>query len=199
MALGGRQLGEAAIATITGRSHAAADSGRVYVDQTHPLLWFVERLAEFLPESLFVFPWRPNEQVLASMLRHAGVLEWYERIRAGTIDAAFPSRFFGIPSAAAVRSLPLDELCLARITSHKRECLRLRGLLGPDRVRVAHYEQLVLQGADAVATLLSPSERIALGPCVGTCQADVESLEKYERNLTAAQIGLARSREVPLP
>jgi hypothetical protein len=198
-AIAEKPLSEAAIDTILGRSELAANSGNVYVDQTHPLLWFVETLHHLLPGSLFIFPWRPNEQILASMLRHEGVLHWYAQICNGTVDAAFPSRFFGIASVKEAGSLPLPELCLARIVSHKRECLRLHGLLGTSRIRIIDYEHLVRHPKEAVMSILTPEERNALGSASGHCTADGASLDKYMYDLTHAQIERARSLEMPHP
>jgi len=198
-AISGCPIHERVYSTITKKCREANESGRVYVDQTHPLLWFVESLSEIISESIFIFPWRPNEQILASMLKHKGVLEWYERLRHGAIAAEYPNRFFGISSKTDIESYSLDKLCLARIVSHKNECLRLQTLLGQARVRILEYERLAVRGASAITDLLSSEEKMTLGQQKSNYTAELTSLSKYVHELSSSQKELAYSLEVGRP
>ncbi|QPN63166.1 hypothetical protein [Synechococcus sp. CBW1004] len=198
-AISGCPLNERVYSTIATKYREANERGHVYIDQSYPLLWFVESLSMMFPECIFIFPWRPNEQILASMLKDQGVLKWYERLRHGAIAAEYPNRFFGVNCKTDIEALSLDRLCLARIVSHKFECLRLRTLLGESKIRILEHERLAVRGASAITDLLSSEEVIKLGRQAKGCKAELTSLSDYVYELSKAQKELAYSNEVLRP
>lgn len=102
-----RTLPDAVLAKY--QAEAAAASG-VFLDQHHPNLLFVKQIAAAIPGAVFLFPDRPTHQVVASMMRHHGVMAWYDYARNWR-------RWFRDP-------VPSPTVSLASVPSHRsRACL----------------------------------------------------------------------------
>lgn len=155
---------------------------RLYVDKSHPNLWLAELLASRMPEAYFLGIERNPYAVVASMLQHAGVLHWFHRWRRWPV----PNSFLGITMDIAPKydSLPLEQKCALRWTSHQAEMLRLVHQL-PTRIFVVRYEQLI---DDLQSELGAVWGALGLRPAVHEERVRVESRDKWRTQLTPQQI-----------
>lgn len=163
----------------------AAGAGGVFIDQHHPNLFHVDQLLGVCPDLVFLFPDRPVPQVVASMLRHAGVLSWYRRRH--TWFAPFPNRFLGIGRRADVRQMPLHLLCAHRVIGHKRRAIELSRRL-PGVVRVVDYPGLVRDPTAELARVFAADERARLGAFELREKPSPASLDKYRSVLEPEQV-----------
>lgn len=163
----------------------------VLIDQHHPNLFFLERLRELFDALVFVYPRRPAVQVVASMMRHPGVMAWYRYASAWRQRllnrVPFPNRFLGLRHRAELHSLPVHPLCAQRVMAHRRAFL---AALGPVQgaLRAVDYEALVRHPAQTLQSLFRPAELAALGPFHLAEQSRPEALDKYRDVLDAGQV-----------
>jgi hypothetical protein len=116
--------------------------GEVYpkhlTEKSHPALWLTEKLAEALPDAIFIAIKRKLLPTVASMLKHRGTRKWVEE---KWVELPIPNRFLGITDAKWYRKLPLESRCALRVIAHSREVDRLYAAM-PDRMQVVQYEQI---------------------------------------------------------
>lgn len=160
---------------------------KVFLDQHHPNLFHVDQLAALIPGAVFLYPDRPAVQIVASMLRHKGVSNWYADIRSGKLDLPYPNPFFGLSSADEATSLPPHLLAMRRVLAHRRraEAERQRN---PGRFRFVPYADLVTDRQATFAQVFTAEERLQLGPTVALEKSEPNALKKYLDVLTPSQI-----------
>jgi len=171
--------------------------GKILVDQQHPNLFYVDRLAQLYPRAVFIYPDRSAVQIVASMLNHDGVGGWYGKLKSGTLDVPYPNRFFGIESREQLMTEPLHLLCLRRVAAHKLAATEARRRHG-QRFRYLNYEALVRDRLGALREVFSPSEFLQFGEHQQTTESNISSLEKYKSALTDSQIEEIESLEARL-
>jgi hypothetical protein len=159
--------------------------GKVFIDQHHPNLFFVDKLSAAFPGAIFLYPRRPIVQVVASMLAHRGVQSRYRF--AENHNVPFPNRFLGLESKNEISRLPLHILCAKRFAAHEREFAKLK-LKYPGRVRGVEYEMLVHDPAETLNATFVPEEQAALGEFVLNESPQSASLSKYKTVLSGQQI-----------
>jgi hypothetical protein len=160
----------------------ARRSRRPFVlEKSHANIWNAEDLASHFEDASFVGVQRDACSTVASMLRHGGIMRWYEDL---PLDR--PNRFLGVTEANRdeFASLSPAERCTWRWRSHRDELLRLERVLG-DRFVLVRYEDFAREPAtdlDRVARLLGVDNEFEL-PDIA-----LDSLEKWRRNLSDEQV-----------
>jgi len=61
------------------------------LEKSHPSIWLAEEISKKFKNSLFIGVYRDLEPTVASMLRHKGVLSWYDSLPSNKVN-----RFLGI-------------------------------------------------------------------------------------------------------
>lgn len=167
-----------------------ADPGGVLLDQHHPNLFFARHWAELFEGIVFVYPSRPTHQIVASMLRHEGVMGWYRYARdwRRVLDPVpFPNRFLGLERRSEIASLPPHILCARRVIAHRRAFEAARAALG-DAVRAVDYEALVRDPEAELARVFTAAERARLGAFERLERPDPASLTKYRDVLSEGEV-----------
>ncbi|MBV7379062.1 sulfotransferase [Maritimibacter dapengensis] len=163
----------------------------VFLDQHHPNLFFVEHWAAMFPGLVFLYPDRPAYQVVASMLRHGGVMSWYRHAGAWQDDAKprvpFPNRFLGLDRFEDIEALPKHLLCAHRVFAHRRAFLDREEAMG-GALRRVDYEALVADPEGAFRRVFTEDEQAALGDFELVEEPRAGSLKKYLDVLTKDQI-----------
>ncbi len=129
------------------RYEFAVVAPRVYVDKSHPNIWLAEKLADAFPDARFIGIHRGVYGTVASMLKHGGVLGWYDSWR----EYPVPNRFLGITEemAADYDCMPLASKCTVRWQAHLDELHRLSAVLGP-RLCLVSYEALQTSAVEEI-------------------------------------------------
>jgi hypothetical protein len=167
-------------------------AGQVLLDQHHPNIFFFDQISEVFEDLVYLYPTRPVVQVVASMMRHRGVMSWYQVARDGFSPLSFtkrvpvPNRFLGIRDKADLDDLPTHLLCALRVMAHHRQMAALAA--ADPRCRILSYEALVRDQEDAFATVFDARERAALGSFRVVEPGNPASLEKFREVLSPAQI-----------
>lgn len=170
----------------------ALGPGQVLLDQHHPNIFFFDQLSRVFDDLVFLYPSRPVVQVVASMLRHKGVLSWYKVARDGLSPLSFtrrvplPNRFLGLRDRTDLDTLPPHLLCALRVLAHNREMARLTA--SDPRCRTIAYEDLVSDQRAAFEAVFDARERATLGDFEVVEQANPASLDKYREVLSPAQV-----------
>lgn len=166
--------------------------GEVFLDQHHPNIFFTPQLTEIFSNPIFLFPYRPTVQVVASMLQHEGVLSWYELARksfrffSSIKRIPIPNRFLGIESRKEMSDLELHELCAFRVLSHNQT---MKKLVSANRnCRVISYEGLIIDQEAEFINTFSSFELDALGEFSLVERSNLASAQKYKSVLTQDQI-----------
>jgi hypothetical protein len=166
--------------------------GQVLLDQHHPNIFFFQQISKVFDDLIYLFPARPVVQVIASMMRHRGVMSWYQVARDGYSPLSFtkrvpvPNRFLGIRDRADLDTLPTHLLCALRVLAHNRQMAELAA--ADPRCRVVSYQALVHDQEAAFARVFDDAERESLGAFSVVEPGNPASLEKYTDVLTATQI-----------
>lgn len=97
---------------------------RIYVDKSHPAIWFAKELKEKFPDSLFIAIVRNPYAVIASMMKHGGVRWWVEHWK----DYPIPNNFLGISfdNLKDYEKMDIVERFAMRYKSHFYELFRLK-------------------------------------------------------------------------
>lgn len=113
---------------------------RLYVDKSHPVMWYADRIAQWFPDAKFVGIERSPFGTVASMLNHEGVARWQSEWRRYGV----PNRFLGIESdnVDAYERMNVAERAALRWLSHHRHLQSLRITLGK-RLLVLNYEEMI--------------------------------------------------------
>jgi len=166
--------------------------GQVLLDQHHPNIFFFDQIATVFDDLIYLYPSRPVVQVVASMLRHRGVMSWYQVARNGQSPLSFtkrvplPNRFLGLRNKADLDTLPAHLLCALRVIAHNQQMEKL--VAADPRCRMIPYEDLVRDQEMTFASVFDTSERAALGAFRVVEPGKPASLEKYKDVLTLMQI-----------
>ncbi len=166
--------------------------GQVLLDQHHPNIFFFHQIAQIFDDLIYLYPSRPVVQVVASMMRHRGVMSWYQVARDGYSPLSFtkrvpvPNRFLGIRDRGDLETLPTHLLCALRVLAHNRQMAELAAI--DPRCRMVSYQALVRDQEAAFATVFDAKERAALGAFEVVEPGNPASLDKYIDVLTATQI-----------
>ncbi|NNF25331.1 MAG: hypothetical protein HKN63_11080 [Rhodobacteraceae bacterium] len=154
----------------------------VLLDQHHPNLFFADHWCSIFNDLVFLYVERPTYQVVASMLRHRGVMDWYRYATSWRQrlfnPVPYPNQFLGIKSASEIQSLPVHLLCAHRVVAHKkqfeRQSLKLNGAL-----RSINYEALVTDQSAELSRVFSSDEIELLGEFSIIEKPRRDSLSKY--------------------
>jgi hypothetical protein len=163
----------------------------VFLDQHHPNLFFMGHWAAMFDGIVFLYPHRPTYQVVASMLRHDGVMRWYEYARKWPQRTfrrlPYPNRFLGVDSFVDLDALPAHLLCAHRVMAHERV---YQQQVGPLRgaLRSVDYEAMVADPAAALKSVFTPEEAECLGKFTLMERPRSASLSKYRDVLSDAQV-----------
>ena len=162
----------------------AASLPRRYADKSHPNLWLAPKLNEQFPGAKFIGVSRGVYPVVASMLRHRGVLRSIEDWQAYPI----PNRFLGITrdNVDAYGSLQLVERCALRWHAHQRQLAVLQETL-EDAFVMIEYEVLL---QNTLSQLTALQDFLGLAEPFADTPVKTTSLDKWRQELSQAQIEL---------
>lgn len=165
-------------------------SGKVFVDQHHPNLFFVNDLVNIFDDVTFLCPRRDILQIVSSMLQHSGVMSWYNYFHANYSRnpnlAPFPNKFLGVASFEQLNSLEPHQLCAYRVVAHYKEMRSLT--LKYDSCRFFNYSDLVADQYGTFASIFNKDELDSLGKFNPSIKSDPLTLYKYQNHLTNNQI-----------
>jgi len=170
---------------------AFSDGEGVLLDQHHPNLFFVKHWTDILGDVVFLYPQRPTYQVVASMLRHRGVMGWYKyarKLRQRTINRIpYPNRFLGVEKSSDIEQLPNHLLCAHRVIAH-RMAFHSTLCNANGALRQLNYEALVENPISEFERVFSTDEMAQLGPFTLTEEPKKASLAKYHDVLSDEQV-----------
>jgi hypothetical protein len=171
--------------------HCLDGADGVFLDQHHPNLFFVRHWTEMFDGIVFLYPRRPAYQVVASMLRHKGVMNWYRYARHWRrrwIDRVpYPNRFLGLARASDISTLPTHLLCAHRVIAH-RQAYEEAVARGGVELRSVDYEALVDDPLAEFSRAFSARELQTLGEFTLLEKPRKESLTKYRDVLDDRQV-----------
>lgn len=163
----------------------------VFLDQHHPNLFFARYWAEMFDGVVFLYPRRPVHQVVASMLRHKGVMSWYSYAqnwrRRWLYRLPYPNRFLGLARASDISTLPPHLLCAHRVMAHRKAYETAVAQGGAD-LRSVDYEALVDDPLAEFTRVFRKSELERLGDFTLLETPNRESLAKYRDVLDDRQV-----------
>ncbi len=149
-----------------------------YLDKSHPNIWLAEELEETFNDALFIGIVRNPFATIASMLRHNGVLSWFDRWK----EYPVPNRFLGIDDSNKhiYDDFSLSKKCALRWNAHLAQMKYLEKRLG-DRMLVIRYESLIRNTTgvvEKIADFINLSTSIPPPKNVKT-----SSLDKWKKQL----------------
>lgn len=163
----------------------------VFLDQHHPNLFFARYWAEMFDGIVLLYPRRPVHQVVASMLRHTGVMSWYsyaQNWRQRWLNRVpYPNRFLGISCASDISTLPTHLLCAHRVIAHQKAFESAVTQGGAD-LRSIDYEALVDDPLSEFSRVFDESELQKLGNFTLCERPNRQSLTKYRDVLNDRQV-----------
>lgn len=161
----------------------AKNDDKIFLDQLHTNLFHVDQLIELFPQSLFLCTDRPTEQIVSSMLKHKGVLGWFDMALRDD-SFVYPNQFMGVDSTKQIKSTPTHLLCVKRIEAHNqhREYLLKKY---PDNVRRVLFQELIQDQHRHLASVFTKDELSRFGKYTQNEKADSSVLEKYKQNLNS--------------
>lgn len=167
------------------------DTASVVLDQHHPNLFFIKQILEISDQVVFLYPVRPTQQIVASMLQHDGVMSWYKYARTWRqrylAPVPFPNRFLGLETSEDIARLPPHILCAYRVLAHHKVFLEAERDY-PLNVRQIDYEALVRDPEEELSRVFSSKELDLLGRFRLVESPRSQSLAKYLDILSAKQI-----------
>jgi hypothetical protein len=177
--------------TVKSYEKSLAECRGVFLDQHHPNLFFAEFWSKTLADPVFLFPQRATEQIVSSMLRHPGVLSWYDYAKSWKQRIfnriPYPNQFFGVENYEEIVDLPLHLLCARRVIAH-RKAFADRAKRLPGRMRAIDYQALVTSPEAELRRVFTAAELETLGT-FSLCETpQKEPLEKFRENLSTKQI-----------
>lgn len=163
----------------------------ILLDQHHPNLFFVRHWSNMFDGIVFLYPQRPAYQIVASMLRHKGVMGWYQYasgLRQRTINRIpYPNQFLGIDRFSDIQAMPPHLLCAHRVFAHRR-AFESAALDMGSSLRAVRYEELVKDPLAEFGRIFSLDELAELGMFSLVEQPQAGSLTKYKDVLSDEQV-----------
>lgn len=154
---------------------------KVYLDQSHPNLYFVSDISERLKGARFIALWRDTPSIVSSMLEHNGVRRWQKSAH----EYPFPNQFLGNLSRSSYDALSEVEKCALRVVEHKNEIVRLCNQ-NTSSIKVQDFEEVVLNPIKAANNLF---EFLELEPLsVLGVNSDRKVLEKWKAKLRKSNL-----------
>ncbi|QGH36254.1 sulfotransferase [Gracilibacillus salitolerans] len=153
-----------------------------YVDKSHSNIWISEELSSIFPNAKFIGIQREPYSVVASMLKHEGVLRWQKNWS----DFPIPNEFLGITTenVSEYESMAPEERAALRWCSHAKKMDELKLSLG-NRLMVINYESLV---KNPEPCLVNIAKFLELHSPFPPYKMKIESLEKWKHQLSDTQI-----------
>ncbi len=160
---------------------------KLYLDKTHPNIWFADKLKAAFPDSLFLGIERNPYATVASMMRHKGVSAWHKRWR----EFPVPNRFLGITREAAENydNTPLASQCAMRWIAHQHRMKELQVILRDSLFSIS-YEQFAY---DPAATICAMKEFLGLRKPIPVPDVRMDSLNKWKVQLADEEISQIHS------
>ncbi len=121
----------------------------IYVDKSHPLLFFVDKILQEIPEARFVAMRRQPLPVVSSMLIHGDTASWCKKAQSATR----PNKFLGIDTLMPFNEylkLALEEKCALRWCAHENE---IDNLIGNASVRIVQFEDFINNHKSEISSL----------------------------------------------
>ena len=158
----------------------AISAPRHYLDKSHPNIWLAEKLSASFPQARFVCIRRNPYAVVASMLKHPGVLRWCQQWDRYPV----PNPFLGIDrdNVKLYPRMSLPARCALRWQSHDRQADHLCDVLG-DRFKLVNYEALI---SDARPVLDELTGFLELRSTIPDVRPQPESLNKWRKVLSSS-------------
>jgi hypothetical protein len=152
------------------------------LDKSHANIWLAEYLTNAMPNALFVGVLRDPLPTVSSMMQHKDVMSWYKKI-----PQRWPNRFLGITkdNVACFRKLSLEQKCVLRWQSHKRELIRLQNVIPAKRLMLINYEEFLIDPGphlDKLANFIEIENRYQYE------SLQLESLDKWQNGLSPLQL-----------
>lgn len=170
----------------------SASSEAVFVDQHHPNLFFAHEITKLFHRPVFLYPDRPIHQIVASMMNHDGVLNWYQYAKKNINrkilgdHIPIPNQFLGIFEAEDLANLPLHKLCALRVIGHRNRAKLL--IKREIDLRFINYEQLVEDQLAEFTRVFTNDEFTTLGKFHSVEVSQKKSLSKFKETLSDAQV-----------
>jgi hypothetical protein len=181
-----RRLPARTIRLYEERVDGCARRGRILLDQHHPNLFHVDQLKARFGDLLFLHPSRPTIQIVASMLKHKGVGDWYAWIRKAG-DIPYPNQFFGLAERSELLALPPHLLCARRVIAHKRRAA-MEAARDPEGFRQIDFVALVRSPHATLSGTFRDQELAQLGGYRQLVAPDPGVLGKFADVLTSSQV-----------
>jgi hypothetical protein len=155
---------------------------RLYLDKSHPNIWFAEGLQAAFPDALFLGIERNPFATVASMMKHKMVASWHKLWRQFPV----PNQFLGIDEETAkiYETMPLAARCALRWVSHHRRMEELRGTLGRSLLFI-QYESFAANTEREIAGLQS---FLQLKQSIPVPDVKSESLDKWRTQLSQDEV-----------
>ncbi len=158
------------------------DSHSYFMDKSHTNLWTAEFLSKKIPEAFLIGIYRDLLPTVSSMLKHGDVMRWYR-----ILPQWMPNRFLGIDkyNKSRFRKLSLEEKCVLRWSSHKKELERLASVLSEEKFLLIKYEDFMSSPEKHLANI---AEKSGIDNQFNHENLNDESLTKWKSHLNEAQI-----------
>jgi len=160
-------------------SECAAVAPLLYADKSHPNIWLAEDLVSVFPKAQFIGIKRNPYATVASMLKHRGILKWFERWK----EFPIPNQFLGITNsnASEYEQLPSATKCALRWKVHAERMASLQTRLGP-KLHVIQYEDLINETSGELSKL---NKFLALASPIPVPKVKRESLDRWRAELSS--------------
>lgn len=151
------------------------------LEKTHPNIWLVEPIKDYFETAKFIGIKRNIYATVASMLKHKGVLEWYNVL---PLDQVNP--FLGITAENRefFKDLPLESKCALRCKSHFDRLTYLEAEF-PEKVLVIDYEDFY---NDYERLMKQLESFLGLGKPIKSEPLISSSIDRWQSELTEVQI-----------
>lgn len=162
-------------------SKVVRDSNSHILEKSHPSIWLVSHLVKNLQEVKFILVYRDAEGTVNSMLKHKGVLAWYDLLPQNKVN-----RFLGITKENQLDypKYSLTQKCTCRWASHYLEILRLVSTY-PESTLSIKYEDYIRNPElfqEKIAVFLNVSNLFTAE------NVNLQSLDKWKFDLNKAQL-----------
>jgi len=158
----------------------------IFLDQHHPNLFYISEITKTFPSAIFLYTERPTLQVVASMLKHPGVLSWFDVAKKNSGKIPFENQFLGIQERDQLQDMKLYELCTLRVIGHhnRAKLMKKRGF----DVRFLNYENLLESQISEFENIFSRAELVQLGEFKSVEKSDKSRSKKYKKVLNEEEV-----------